>query len=295
MPPGPFAGFDKQSDREAALFLSPYFLLLEEDVSRSDCRDGDDGALRIPWSLRGSLLMNLLGALVQSSVMHRRLTRIERVENAFTAHVLLDLGQMLAFQREEQFKLRRQSCFLASATKTHLQELCAGIVIACKECQDVIFKPWHWSEMPVEQWFGLIRSQFRSSQVSVRDYLLASVRTCEQFMDAQMKLMKFNEDQAHCPESNTDAASTSDPRLSDQDLAHCADRAFAAAIDLMSAMSSASKPFLRRSYMAFTSLRIMEEGDEDEVLGPKFQDNNFHVGPSFVGTLHAARLDATKL
>ena len=62
LPPDPFQGYDPQSDKEAALFLNPYFLITELCSSVSD--------VRVPWSLTGAMLIDLLLTLATTAVLH---------------------------------------------------------------------------------------------------------------------------------------------------------------------------------------------------------------------------------
>ena len=64
MPPSAYNGYDGQSDLQAAMFLNPYHYVESAQVPT------------VPWALKGALLLNLFQALLQSSVMHRSLTRL---------------------------------------------------------------------------------------------------------------------------------------------------------------------------------------------------------------------------
>eukprot|EP00434_Breviolum_minutum_P011834 symbB.v1.2.010440.t1/scaffold680.1/size173138/3 len=97
----------------AALFLNPYFLIAEVPGVNAE---GTFQPPEVPWSLRGALLINLVQSLVQSAVMHQKLSVAQRLENSMTCHVLLDICRLLSHEREQQWSLPRGSCFLATQT-----------------------------------------------------------------------------------------------------------------------------------------------------------------------------------
>jgi len=118
-PPGAWSGVDSQSDVQAALFLNPYFLIAEVPGVNAE---GTFQPPEVPWSLRGALLINLVQSLVQSAVMHQKLSVAQRLENSMTCHVLLDICRLLSHEREQQWSLPRGSCFLATQTVKNLQD-----------------------------------------------------------------------------------------------------------------------------------------------------------------------------
>lgn len=231
MPPGPYNGVDAQSDVHCALYMNPYYLV------------EDDENPRVAWSLRGSLLMNLLAGLLHSSVMHRQMTVSQRCENAMSAHVLLDLAKILSLEHEDELGLPRGSSFISQITKKNLQELASFVVIqALSLVPGYVWTPWRMTELPLEQWFGALRGRFATSQMSVRDFVLASAGTSRRF------LQKMERDEK--------AKTLPDPpdknmALTEGEFQACADRAFAASVKLMHLCLGYSETQIRRSYVAF--------------------------------------------
>ena len=104
------------------------------------------------------------------------------------------------------------------------------------------------TELPLEQWFGLVRSQYASSQVSVRDFIWSSVKTSTCFAE---KLKKATTEHIFAPVQPKEG----DPPLplSDSDYRAIAERAFRASIHLMSLVSGHSEAMLRKAFMTFAT------------------------------------------
>ena len=157
MPPGAYCGFDSQSDAEAALFLNPFFLTT--DVVK----------IQVPWPLKGMLVQSLVHALLHGSVMHRRLSVEERCENAMTALAALDLAKALSHDVETKNGWRKGSAFLPVETMRNSQQLAGFICSMCRSVpENMPLRPWCLTEGPMEQFFGLLRSQQPSMQLNVR-------------------------------------------------------------------------------------------------------------------------------
>ena len=257
--PGAFAGFDKQSDREAAMFLNPFHLVHLDDEASLDF--GNLSAdINIPWSLRGSLLFNLTGALLQASVMHRDMNNETRLECAMTSHVILDLAQYLAHQREADWGLRKNTLWLQPITQQNMQQLAGCMAIMLKSLpRNYIFTPWKMCELSLEQFFGLIRSQHQTCQLSVRDYLAASVKTAMQFSKKQLKGQSYQ---------RPPCKSFSRP-LSDEEFQQCADGALTSAVQLVHLISGVSKQQLRRAYVTTCSSAppLLQQQEAEELRG----------------------------
>ena len=114
--------------------------------------------------------------------MHRQMSTAQRCENALsTSHVLIDMFKLLSLEHEDSFGLARGSSFLPAITAKTMQEMAAFMVIMCMSLpKGFSLRPWASTELPIEQYFGLLRSQFSSSQLSVRDFLYASTVTSQQ-------------------------------------------------------------------------------------------------------------------
>ena len=143
----------------------------------------DLDAVQIPWSLVGLLLLNFVEALAVGAAFHPSLQPIQRLENALTAYALLDLGRMLASETAAQEGCSVSSRWLSPQTNQHLQELCGLVAIAVMGLPgDAEFLPHRSSELPLEAFFGSLRAQFNSSQMSARDYCCASPKAMFQTM-----------------------------------------------------------------------------------------------------------------
>ena len=68
--------------------LNPYHLILELCSTVAE--------VKIPWSLTGALLMDVLVTLCTTAVLHPQLSPLQRLENALTSYVLFDLCSMEA-------------------------------------------------------------------------------------------------------------------------------------------------------------------------------------------------------
>ena len=112
----------------------------------------------VPWALTGALLFNLVTGLATTSIFHRKLTPIQRLENALTSFILLDLCEVAAIERARQQKIPKSRVWLASTTQKNLQDLCGAVAIACTSlAPGEDWAPWRSSELPIEQHFGHLR------------------------------------------------------------------------------------------------------------------------------------------
>ena len=119
----------------------------------------------------------------------------QRCENALsTSHLLIDMFILLSLEHEDSFILARGSSFLPAITAKNMQELAAFMVIMCMSLpKGFSLRPW----ASTEQYFGLLRSQFSSSQLSVRDFLYASTVTSQQKEQAAEIIFQEEKIRAH--------------------------------------------------------------------------------------------------
>ena len=260
LPPGSYVGYDATSDRESASFLNPYHLNIHM-VNKLE-------NLEVPWCLRGSMLINLTGSLIVSSVFHRGLSTAERLENALAGHVLLDLGSMLASETAESLGLSKQKCWLHHHTHNNLQQLSGCVAISCSSYPDSLpFKPWCSTELCLEEYFGSLRNQYKSAQMTVRDYIHASCRQmkrtlsrCAALQDGKIPLTS-DQRSAPLPDSRLYKAVT------EEEYRQCADRALDGALNLMACCCKYSSEELLDRYTVFCSARRFQNltaADEDE-------------------------------
>ena len=230
LPPGSFIGYDPTSDKESASFLNPYHLII-------DMVDSIE-AVKIPWCLRGQLLLNLTGCLAVSSVLHRSLTTAQRLENSFTAFILLDLGNMLAGETAAEHNVSKAQCWLHPATHNHLQQLCGCTAIACYSYPDALpFKPWESTELKLEEYFGSLRCQYKSSQLTARDYALASCRQMRKHLQHCTELQEGKVPPTSSKRSLPVPDSPDYKAVNDEQYQKCALRALEGAFALMACCS----------------------------------------------------------
>ena len=171
MPPAAYCGFDSQSDMLASILLNPYHYVTEVPSSLEE--------VQVPWCLQGALVLNVIFALGQSAATHPTMTPLVRAENALTSFVLIDLCMILADDMASNSGMRKGSLFLSKVTCHNYQELCAFVILQCLHLPPGLrWTPDKGNELVLEQWFGHIRSQYVSSQVTVRDFLHGSSKKC---------------------------------------------------------------------------------------------------------------------
>ena len=248
LPPGSFIGYDPTSDKESASFLNPYHLII-------DMVDSIE-AVKIPWCLRGQLLLNLTGCLAVSSVLHRSLTTAQRLENSFTAFILLDLGNMLAGETAAEHNVSKAQCWLHPATYNHLQQLCGCTAIACYSYPDALpFKPWESIELKLEEYFGSLRCQYKSSQLTARDYALASCRQMRKHLQHCTELQEGKVPPTSSKRSLPVPDSPDYKAVNDEQYQKCALRALEGAFALMACCSKYCPEELSARYAAYCASR----------------------------------------
>ena len=280
MPAAAYIGYDGQSDRESASFLNPYHLNVDMSASIED--------IRIPWCLRGLLCMNLTGSLCISSVLHPGLTVPERLENSLASFVLLDLGSMLAAETAQELGVHKGACWLHPATHCHLQQLTGFTAIACAFFpSELQFRPWDSTELNLEQYFGTLRRQFQSCQMTVRDYVNSSAK-------AMKKTLKLCTDHQENTEANQMSSRQKLKRqplpdnaafrsLSETEFEAAADRALDGALSLMSCCCQYSTEELLTKYASFCGAKrfqnLMAETDEPDVGEDQDFEDDFELPP----------------
>lgn len=185
----------------------------------------DEG--RVPWSLTGFLLVNLTEAMCLAAVMNPNLNLEQRLENALTGFVLLDLCELVAEQRSKDHGVSKDRFWIARQTQRNLQELCACCAIQVTSVNGP-YAPWSSTELKLEQYFGHLRGQFANSQFRTRDYLHASAKKSYQ------TLLKM---QHQSPTLQENLPKRVEKPLSDETFIACSERALNSALRLMAACS----------------------------------------------------------
>ena len=119
--------------------------------------------------------MNYTSCLATSAVTHPDLTLRFRLENALTAFLLLDLGELVASERAREMKVSKTRLWLPVQTQKNFQELCGAVAIQTTSV-DSSWLSWRSTEIPIETHFGELRRQFSTSQFRVRDFLHAQAK-----------------------------------------------------------------------------------------------------------------------
>lgn len=200
--------------------------------------------MQIPWCLRGFLVINLIGALAIGSSFHPQLSPEERVENALSAYICLDIGRLMANESSQRNGLRKGTNWLAPQTHECLQSLCALVCIAAMGLPgNMPWCPHRSSELPLEQFFGSLRKQFSSSQMRMRDYMYAATRC---MFEAQNKAKNgcLLHDDGHA---------FAQP-VCEEAFARCAERALTSATKLMACSSEPLDQDIRRMHPCSTGM-----------------------------------------
>ena len=121
--------------------------------------------------------MSILQGMANAALMHRRMSTTDRLENAITAFVCLDIFHMLSTRLADAHQVPHDTLFFAHTTLQHLLELCGSIVIICGTIEkDSCILIHRLTELGIEVWFGGARGQMPSAQLSVRDYMTCQAR-----------------------------------------------------------------------------------------------------------------------
>ena len=106
--------------------------------------------------------------------MHKSMSLLDRLENALSGYVLLDLFKLLSGKECKRRGLPPNSLWMAVQTHRNLQYVVMGFVSALMG-KDEVGDPWksshhRWTELPIEMWFGRLRSRASSAQFNAKQY-----------------------------------------------------------------------------------------------------------------------------
>ena len=119
-------------------------------------------------------------ALNIAPLLTKSLNLEQRVETAVSGFVSIDLFAALATLKCTKSGLPTGSCFMAGQTAFNLQSVClAAIVIGVTKSPEM--NPWKYgscrvAELAIEQFFGTLRNQSSTAQLSCRAYWQAGSR-----------------------------------------------------------------------------------------------------------------------
>lgn len=131
------------------------------------------------------------------SLITKSFTLQERLELAVSGYVAMDLFSLLAAEPCRKMKLPTGSTFLASQTRINIQAVSLATICVCASKSSQM-NPWsagnvRLSELAIEEFFGMIRSQSSTGQLSSRGYFQASARN-------SLKMLKQMEHNKHLPD-----------------------------------------------------------------------------------------------
>ena len=130
---------------------------------------------------------------------------LHRCELGISGFLAMDLFALLARDTERRMRLPSGSGFMARQTRDVLQSCAlAGVIVSLTKPQSM--EPYRrgfgrLSEISIEQWFGFLRTQHASAQMSARSFFASSAR---QMMKENRMLVRQK-----APKSEGDAPLTS--------------------------------------------------------------------------------------
>lgn len=189
---------------------------------------------------------------------HKTMSVANRVHNALTGYVLLDVFKHLADLKCRRDGYPKGALFLAAETMKNLQFVAMGVVSVCLT-KPASGDPWirghqRLTELAVEEHFGSLRVQQTSAQLTARTYWRASARTMIR---------------AHKNAKPLEAPTDEVKPLPSRELMPVSKRAFQAAMQLAAYCCNTSPTSVEESYRQWCAdqgfdLPDQELGDEDD-------------------------------
>ncbi len=210
--------------------------------------DPNSTNISIPWVLHGAAIFNLVGSLVQASILHGLEDPAFRLETAFTGYYLLELGRVMAADLAQEKGVKRRTLWIDMKTHKTLLAICGSAICALAGTPSPVFWP-ALSERKLEKRFGQVRSRFGNSQMSISDYWKASALLMKkQVAEHEMETMP--------PQVGTQPILTSDKFTA---ISHTA---FAACLRFAAMTSGRPQSDIRSSFTMHAATRQEEEDDE---------------------------------
>lgn len=132
----------------------------------------------LSWLVIGQTPLEL--CTCKAVTMHHTMPLQDRLQNAMTGYLLVDLWAMLADAECKKRSLPKGSLSMSPQTAHNLQYVSMGIIGVCATLGDrqSPFLQGHnrMTELPVEEWFGALRCQSSSAQLTVRSFWQAAAR-----------------------------------------------------------------------------------------------------------------------
>lgn len=224
-------------------------------------------------------------ALPKAPATHKTMPMAVRAENALTGYVLLDLFRLCADRRCVARALPKGTLWMAGQTHKNLQSAALGIlsVTLSKDTLGDYFKFGHcrMSELPVEEFFGRLRSRSSTSQLTARAYW----RSAGKEMMRHLKSAKKSNFSDH----------SEVPPVTAEEFYQISKRALSSAIKLVAWCNNITEEKLRSCYLESEGYRITAresdyveihpwEADEKDAwedrFHPKHSSNDANCGQS---------------
>lgn len=199
---------------------------------------------------------------------HGTMSLEDRAENCMAGIVLLEVFQMLAAEETKRRGLPRGSLWLAPETTRNLIHSAYGILVlsVSKPDQGNPFKHGEHrvTELPVERFFGRLRSQSPNAELSARSYWIASARD-------MLKSKRSLKAKKSCIQPLGTM-----PKLTPSEFYALSERAYRSALKLASFCADVTLESLHQQYIAWCQAQGFNEecpvlGDEDDLFEAKME------------------------
>eukprot|EP00435_Cladocopium_sp_Y103_P037650 s1066_g10.t1 len=133
------------------------------------------------WALPGAcLLFNIATAMCLAPLVHQQMTLQQRCEIGIAGFLSMDLFALLSRDWEKRLRLPAGSGFMAKQTREVLQACSLAGVLVCIS-KDEYMEPFkrgfmRLTEISIEQYFGMLRTQHANAQMSARSFFHSSAR-----------------------------------------------------------------------------------------------------------------------
>lgn len=201
-------------------------------------------------------------ALCVAPASHGALSMKQRCMNALCGFLLLDLYSIMATAANNKKSWRKGASFLAPQTRNNLQSA-ALAAIAITLSKDAYADYWkstghRLSEISIEEYFGRLRVQSVSAQLSARAYFKAAV----------IEGIKHKPLEEEVLEADL-------PCLSNEEFSEVADAALEASLVLVSATSEASKDSILSVYQEWCATGTLDTELLGATIPPEEAEDEF--------------------
>ena len=196
----------------------------------------------------------------EAPVTHQTMKMEDRVLNAMSGFVALDLFRLVADSQCAKAGLPKGSFFLAAEIARNLQHCVLGLLQVCvsKSAHGCPFRHGYGrlSEISIEQWFGRLRTQSTSAELSTRSFWNAAARD-------MLKCRYKNKDQTSPPEDLLEPISAAE-------FYQASEKAFKAALRLVSWCAGITPESLQNTYDNWCTSGMHRQ--DGPLLGDEYDD-----------------------